>query len=83
METFNHRHAGEVAAAVDVWRRPYSFLGDAPGGKGHIRNGGSWHESLIDYTDGTKETAVAMQNSMNALASRNNVTFDFSVKTHW
>jgi predicted DsbA family dithiol-disulfide isomerase len=36
-----------------------------------------------DPTDGTRETAVRMQNSMNDLASRNDVEFNFTVKTHW
>jgi len=51
---FHAAHEGEVVAAVDVWRRPYSFLGDAPGGKGRIRNNSTWHKSLLDYTDGTE-----------------------------
>lgn len=82
MRRFNEKHASVVALAVDVWRRPYSFLGDSPEGRGRIRNT-TWHESLIDYTDGTETSALRFERSLNALGARNDVTFDFDVKTHW
>ena len=82
MRRFNEKHEGTVALAVDVWRRPYSFLGDSPGGRGGIQNT-TWHESLIDYTDGTETSALRFERGLNALGARNDVTFDFGVKTHW
>ena len=82
MRRFNEKHEGTVALAVDVWRRPYSFLGDAPEGRGRLRNT-TWHESLIDYTDGTEHSARRFERGLNALGARNDVTFDFGVRTHW
>ena len=79
---FNEKHSSAVALAVDVWRRPYSFLGDAPEGRGRLRNT-TWHESLIDYTDGTEHSARRFERGLNALGARNDVTFDFGVRTHW
>lgn len=68
---------------MDVWRRPYSFLGDNKSGNGRLRSGGTWHDSLVDYTDGTQESAVRFETALNALGEKNGVQFDFDVKTVW
>jgi len=67
---------------VDVWRRPYSFHADAPDGKSRIRNT-TWHESLVDYTDGTETGAFRFERSLSALGEPLGVAFNFDVKTHW
>lgn len=51
-----HASYPDVALAINVTRHPYSFLGDSKNG-GFLRSGGTWHEGLVDYTDGTDEGA--------------------------
>ncbi len=57
LDRFHASHP-DLAIAIDVTRHPFSFLGDSKTG-GFIRSGGdiTWHDSLVDYTDGTERGA--------------------------
>ena len=65
-------------------RRPYSFLGDAKRG-GHLRDfpGATWHDGLVDYTDGTEAGARRAEAGLSALGERAGINFRFDVRTQW
>lgn len=72
-----------MALAVNVTRHPYSFLGDSPNGEGFLRSGGTWHEGLMDYTDGTEAGALRAEAGLSALGAAAGIKFRYDQKTNW
>ena len=72
-----------MALAINVTRHPYSFLGDNRNSDGFLRSGGTWHEGLIDYTDGTEEGALRAEAGLSSLARAAGISFRFDQKTDW
>ena len=65
-------------------RHPYSFLGDTPPGtSSHLRSGGTWHEGLMDYTDGTEEGALRAEAGLSALGAAAGISFRYDQRTNW
>jgi len=72
-----------VALAINVTRHPYSFLGDNRDGDGFLRSGGTWHEGLMDYTDGTEAGARRAEAGLSALGAAAGIKFRYDQKTNW
>ena len=73
-----------MALAVNVTRHPYSFLGDSRNdGGGFLRSGGTWHEGLMDYTDGTEAGALRAEAGLSALGAAAGINFRYDQKTNW
>ena len=72
-----------MALAINVTRHPYSFLGDNRGGNGFLRSGGTWHEGLMDYTDGTEAGARRAEAVLSALGAAAGINFRYDQKTNW
>ena len=72
-----------MALAINVTRHPYSFLGDNRGGNGFLRSGGTWHEGLMDYTDGTEAGARRAEAGLSALGAAAGINFRYDQKTNW
>ena len=82
LERFHASHP-DVALAINVTRHPYSFLGDSKNGEGVLRSGGTWHEGLMDYTDGTENGALRAEAGLSALGSAAGIKFRYDQKTNW
>ena len=69
---------------MNVTRYPYSFLGDSTAG-GHLRSGGAatWHDGLIDYTNGTDAGARAAEEGLSELGAAAGIAFRYDVRTNW
>lgn len=92
MDAFHKRHA-DTALLLNVTRHPYSFLGDARGGRG--RSGGlagagtpegkepTWHESLLGYFGGSDEERTRAEEQMRSLGRRAGIEIDYGVQTNW
>ena len=64
-------------------RHPYSFVGDYRGpDEGRSLPGGTWHEGLKGYTDGTEQGALRAEASLQAVgaAAGRPIQFDFAVE---
>jgi len=77
-----HASNPDVALAINVTRHPYSFLGDSKSG-GFLRSGGTWHDGLKDYTDGTDEGARRAEAGLSALGAAAGIKFRFDQQTNW
>lgn len=77
-----HAQFPDVALSINVTRHPYSFLGDSKDG-GFLRSGGTWHEGLMDYTDGTEQGALRAEQGLSALGQAAGIKFRYDQKTNW
>lgn len=69
-----------MAVAVDVTRRPFSFVGDEPGiGPDETM---TWHDRLLEYVGGHPDTRDGFEASMQRLAQRTGVKLDYGVDVH-
>ena len=69
--------------SIDVRRRPYSFIADAPPGAEVRLKPGTWHESLLTYVGGDPRARDAIESQMRSLAEQAGTTLNYDVYTQW
>mmetsp|Transcript_63380 Transcript_63380/g.163064 ORF Transcript_63380/g.163064 Transcript_63380/m.163064 type:complete len:225 (-) Transcript_63380:125-799(-) len=79
-----HELNADVGVTVEVTRYPYSFLGDDKNARqtSHLKDG-TWHQSLVAYTNGTEAGARRFEEMLGALGKKAGIDFDFDVWTQW
>ena len=79
-----HKENPDVALAIDVVRHPFSFHGANTQATSRLQiQAKSWHQSLIEYTDGTEDGANRFEKGLEQLGRQADITFRFDQFVNW